>query len=147
MAGCAPTPEVGRSPGTAPTFATRAGARRGDVLSHVRGSLSAPESLGHLVHEVQDVLGPPGSAAPGDLVAPNNAGVLQALQRTPRRLLRDSHRGGRPANIRHRLGDQMTHEVTVGGPGPGGHTFLHLPVHAVELPARPCPELRRAAPH
>ena len=25
MAGCAPTPEVGRSPGTAPTFATRAG--------------------------------------------------------------------------------------------------------------------------
>ena len=52
MAGCAPTPEVGRSPGTAPTFATRAGTRRGDVLSHVRGSLSAPESLGHLVHEV-----------------------------------------------------------------------------------------------
>ena len=26
-------------------------ARRGDVLSHVRGSLSAPESLGHLIHE------------------------------------------------------------------------------------------------
>ncbi len=51
MAGCASTPEVGRSPGTAPTFATRAGARRGDVLSHVGGSLSAPESLGHLVHE------------------------------------------------------------------------------------------------
>ncbi|WP_256693283.1 hypothetical protein [Actinomyces oris] len=38
----------------------------------------------------------------------------------------------------------MTYEVTVGGPGTGGHTILHLPVHAVELPARPGPELRGA---
>ena len=38
----------------------------------------------------------------------------------------------------------MTYEVAVGGPGTGGHTSLHLPVHVVELPARPGPELRGA---
>ena len=51
MAGCAPTPRGRPFPGDRSHIRNVSRARRGDVLSHVRGGLSASESLGHLIHE------------------------------------------------------------------------------------------------